>query len=191
MERTEMLRRLPDLLEYPGEGFHARCDTLAAELAGSAAEAAAVEFRAAVAELSLERLQEIYAATFDLNPACCLYAGYHLFGDSYKRGALMAKLNAEYRSHGYDPGNELPDHLAVLFRFLAGLDDAELRSELLVELVLPALDRIVTSFQGTSNIYARLTRAALLGLSPEGYTPRQELSRSLPVLDPAESLVRG
>jgi nitrate reductase delta subunit len=191
MERTEMLARLADMLDYPGDGFHSMCDTLSADLAGSAGGAAADEFRAAVAGLPLERLQEIYAATFDLNPACCLYAGYHLFGDSYKRGALMAKLNAEYCSRGYDPGNELPDHLTVLLRFLADLDDAGLRSELLEELVLPALDRIVKSFAGTSNIYARLAKAATLGLSPEGYAPRRELSRSLPVLEPDESLVRG
>ena len=191
MERAKLLERLAPLCEYPGGDFHARCDALGANLEGSAARAAADEFRVAVAELPLERLQEIYAATFDLNPACCLYAGYHLFGDSYKRGALMAKLNAEYRSRGYDPGNELPDHLAVLFRFLAGLDDADLRSELLEELVLPALDRIVKSFAGTRNIYARLAKAAFLGLSPEGYAPPRELSRSLPVLEPDEGLVRG
>lgn len=191
MERAELLERLAPLLEYPGEDFHARCDALGADLPGSTAKAAADEFRAAAAALPLERLQEIYAATFDLNPACCLYAGYHLFGDSYKRGALMAKLNAEYRSRAYDSGNELPDHLAVLFRFLAALDDPDLRSELLEELVLPALDRIVRAFEGTSNVYARLARAALLGLSPGGYAPPRELSRSLPVLEPDESLVRG
>jgi nitrate reductase delta subunit len=187
------LIHLAAVLQYPDERLGEHLDVLRAETAAERVEAAeALEaFRSQVTRLPLDRLREIYAATFDLNPACCLYAGYHLFGDSYKRGALMAKLNAEYRSHGFEPERELPDHLTILFRFLAGLDDPELRSALLEEVVLPAVERIVRSFQDTDNVYADLARAVLLALSPKGYTPPVRLSHSLPVLEPDGSLTRG
>jgi nitrate reductase delta subunit len=184
MERS-ILAQLAALLDYPDEGLQERLDALQTAVSGRCPEAAEAlrEFRAAVDGLSSDRLREIYASTFDLNPACCLYAGYHLFGDSYKRGALMAKLNAEYRERGFDPGNELPDHLDVLFRFLSDLDDSGLRSILLEELVLPALSRIVRSFEGTDNVYSALTRAALLALRPQGYEPPRRLMHALPVLE--------
>ncbi len=185
-----MFARLAAALEYPDEGLGEQLDALLAETAAERPEAAEVldGFRSAIAGLTLDRLREIYAATFDLNPACCLFAGYHLFGDSYKRGALMAGLNGEYRARGFDPGNELPDHLSVLLRFLAVLDDSELRSALLEELLLPALTRIVKSFEGTGNVYAALTRAVLLGLRPDGYATSRELTRALPVLGPEEGI---
>lgn len=191
MERS-ILAKLAALLDYPDEGLRERLDALRTAVSGRRPEVAEAlrEFRAAVGGLSLDRLREIYASTFDLNPACCLYAGYHLFGDSYKRGALMAKLNSEYRERGFDPGNELPDHLGVLFRFLSDLDDPGLRAILLEELALPALTRIVRSFEGTDNIYSALTRAALLALRPEGYKPPRQLTHALPVLE-QERITRG
>lgn len=184
MERS-ILARLAALLDYPDEGLRERLEALRATVDGTRPEAAeALEtFRRAVDGLAPDRLREIYAATFDLNPACCLYAGYHLFGDSYKRGALMAKLNAEYRERGFDPGSELPDHLSVLFRFLAGLEDPGFRAILLEELALPALSLIVRSFEETDNVYAALTRAALLALRPEGYEPPRQVTHALPVLE--------
>jgi len=141
------------------------------------------EFRAAVEPLRLERLQEIYAATFDVNPACCLYPGYHLFGESYKRGAFMAKLNGEYRERGFEPGNDLPDHLPTLLRFLATLDDSELRSWLVIQAIVPGLQTITAAFEGTENPYGSLVRAALLALRPVGYVaPEEAGARSLPIL---------
>lgn len=184
VERS-VIAQLAGLLDYPEEGFRERLESLRAAVDGTRPEAAEAlaEFERAVDALTLDRLREIYASTFDLNPACCLYAGYHLFGDSYKRGALMAKLNAEYRDRGFEPGNELPDHLGVLFRFLSELDDPGFRSILLEELALPALSLIVKAFDETDNVYAALTRAALLALRPEGYEPPRRVTHALPVVE--------
>ncbi len=89
--------------------------------AAGIAQAAALltEFCSFVEQASPARLEELYTGTFDLQAVCYPYVGYHLFGDSYKRGMFMAQLNAGYRERGFSAGNELPDHVAVILRFLA------------------------------------------------------------------------
>ncbi|HET6513805.1 MAG TPA: nitrate reductase molybdenum cofactor assembly chaperone [Thermodesulfovibrionales bacterium] len=73
-----------------------------------------------ISRSDLARIQEEYTVAFDLSPACAPYVGYHLFGDTHKKGEYMIKLKGIYREHGYyPPDSELPDHLSVLFDFLA------------------------------------------------------------------------
>jgi nitrate reductase assembly molybdenum cofactor insertion protein NarJ len=101
---------LAEVLEYPGDELTASCRSLIGELGEGRGEAqqAIEEFLTSTESLSTSRLQEVYAGTFDVNPACCLYAAYHLHGDSYKRGAFMAGLNREYRERGFESGNDRP-----------------------------------------------------------------------------------
>ncbi len=74
---------------------------------------------------------------------------------------------------------------------MAALDDSEFRPAVLDELVLPALDRIVKSFEGTGNVYTSLIRALWLVLNPAGDAPSRRLRHRLPVLEPDGSLSRG
>lgn len=177
---------LADALDYPRPGLAERCAQLDLELARVRPEAAEAfrPFLEAVRSRPFAELEELYAATFDVNPACCLYVGYHLFGESYKRGSFMAELTRWFRERGFDPGNELPDHLPVLLRFLAQPDDPERVSMLLEGAILPALAVISHRFDDTSNVYGTLVRAALLALEPTGYVPPHDASRALPVLGP-------
>ena len=75
------------------------------------------------------RLEEIYTGTFDVNPACYIYAGYLLFGEGFKRGKFMVRLKEKFREHGFPIGNELPDHIPLLFRFLAELEGDEILTQ--------------------------------------------------------------
>ncbi len=97
----------------------------------------------------LIKMEELYTATFDMQPVCYPYIGYQLFGESYKRGAFMARLNEAYQDLGYSAGHELPDHLSVVLRFL-GLDADERRSDfcrtLLAEGLIPALVKMLQAF---------------------------------------------
>lgn len=106
-------------------------------------------FNCAIGQLPLDRMQELYTTTFDMQPVCYPYVGYHLFGESYKRGAFMAQLNEAYHVIGYSAGQELPDHLAVILRFL-GLDSDNYSGEfcqtLLKEGVQPALEKMLKAF---------------------------------------------
>ncbi|MFN8628738.1 MAG: nitrate reductase molybdenum cofactor assembly chaperone [Candidatus Binatia bacterium] len=101
------------------------------------------EFRRSVASLPLGRLQEIYTATFDLQPRCSPYVGYHLFGESYKRSVFLVGLQERYRQHGVCPDGELADHLSAVLRFLAACSDAAPAEELIAEALLPALDKML------------------------------------------------
>jgi nitrate reductase delta subunit len=187
------LSLLAEVLEYPGDELTASCRSLIGEFGEGRGEAkqAIEEFLASIEPLSTSRLQEVYAGTFDVNPACCLYAAYHLHGDSYKRGAFMAGLNREYRERGFEPGNDLPDHLPVVFRFLAQLEDPELASGLLVHAILPALAHIVRAFEVTDNVYAKLLQAVLHALKPDGYVTPESVARELPLLDRDATQLRG
>ena len=54
-------------------------------------------FQIFIQETPIGKLEEIYTATFDINPACHIFAGHILFGESFKRGSFMAALEEEYQ----------------------------------------------------------------------------------------------
>lgn len=141
----DLYRLFADLLEYPREGLGGSARECATLLAPRHPEAAArVGELAAFAELAPRgRLEEAYTETFDLNAACHPYVGYHLFGESYKRSALLVGLRQRYRACGVEIGNELPDHVVMVLRFLSAQDDADLARELIGDALLPALERMV------------------------------------------------
>ena len=128
---------------------------------------------------SLEKMRELYTITFDMQPVCYPYVGYHLFGESYKRGAFMAQLNEAYHAFGYSAEQELPDHLAVILRFL-GLASTNRSGEfcqtLLNSGLMPALEKMLKVFNNDSeNPYAGLLSALQLFLVP---TPEKELTHA-------------
>ena len=145
-----------ELLDYPQPGLieaARECEALISLLCSSPVlgegqdESAAVllrEFRTFVEATPLGRLEEIYSGTFDLDAAYHPYVGYHLFGESYKRSVFLLELKERYRAKGFDvPENELPDHLALLLRFLAITDDVTMAGEIIHEGLLPAMERMM------------------------------------------------
>lgn len=161
-----------DLLSYPTVDLPAQAETCLAQLRTSHPEAtvALEKFSAALAERSLAQNEEFYTVTFDMQPVCYPYAGYHLFGESYKRGAFMAQLNEAYHAFGYSAGDELPDHVPAILRFL-GLDAANRQGDfcqaLLNEGLVPALGKMRQAFDEQSkNPYASLLMALQVFLTP-------------------------
>jgi nitrate reductase delta subunit len=126
----------------------------------------------------LGRLEEIYTGTFDVNPACYIFAGYMLFGESFKRGKFLVRLQEEYRNRGFSAGNELADHTAVLFRFLGTLSDNDadqlLTQQLVRDCLGPVFKIMIDSFKPVDpekdnlpkqvNPYSQLLRAILIVL---------------------------
>ncbi len=123
------------------------------------------------------RLEEIYTVTFDLNPVCYPYPGFHLFGESYKRGEFLAKLRQKYRDRGFvEEGNELADRLSVMLRFLATLEPEEtLARELIEDCLIPALHKMNAGFK-EGNPYASIFQALLSVLEPTSQTARAPCS---------------
>lgn len=134
-----------DMLEYPQSDLLKVVQECESEVATINPEAVAmlVEFREFVERTPLNRLQEIYSSTFDLNATSCLYAGYHLFGESYERSVFLLGLKERYNSYGFALKNELPDHLSVLLRFIAMCDKTDVRDEIINEALLPVLSLMI------------------------------------------------
>ncbi len=187
------LAALATLLDYPDPDFDAKLARAlenftdgAEDLPGSAAgtgraggrpvagsEAKALgRFVQSMRELPPGGREELFAATFEVNPACVANLGIHLFGEeNLKRGEFMAALNARYRQAEFSAGSELPDHLAVLLRFAAGTDEAE-RHDLAAFCLLGPLNKMIAGL-AEENPYRALLEAArevLRGAYP-GMTP--------------------
>ena len=157
-----------DLLEYPTPALSQQARACAHWIAEMAPEAAVRidQFLTSVEALSIPRLEEIYTRTFDMQPVCYPYVGYHLFGESYKRSAFMAQLNEGYRKYGFTPGTELPDHVAVILRFLgsrAAGRNSDFGRTLIDEGLVPTLEKIAKDLSAqTGNPYSLLISALLI-----------------------------
>jgi nitrate reductase delta subunit len=107
-------------------------------------------------------MQELYSTTFDLDPACAPYVGHHLCGDSPRRGTFMARLADVYRQDGFAGAGaqgELPDHVAVVLRYLAAVPTGAERQALLEDGLVPALDRMLSAPLDDDNPYRSLLAA--------------------------------
>lgn len=143
---------LSRMFDYPVEKAELRTahGVVGSFLAQHRPECSLGSFADFVAGSSLAALQEEYVATFDFNPATAPYLGHHLFGDNQKKGEYLIGLKQEYRRHGFVPtGNELPDHLAIVFAFLAHpacQADGLVRRTFIAGSVLPGLERLADTF---------------------------------------------
>lgn len=175
---------LSELLRYPGAP--GRDVALEAERAlslagprGAGAEALA-RFAAASARTAIPDLEELYTATFDLEPACAPYVGHQILGDGPERGPFLAKLAELHGREGFRPTEELGDHVAEVLAFLAMGRACATRDDLLRDGLLPALDRMIAGLEDPRNPYRDLLVAALELLRPAAVAAapaRLEVSR--------------
>ncbi len=182
MDQTLRLYSLyADLLEYPALGLSQsanQCGSLLAEYNPTAAEVFS-GFFSWLSQEKPERVEEIYTSAFDLQGMCCPYVGHHLFGDNYKRSQFMAQLNQGYHARGYSCGCELPDHVAVILRFLARGTADEFSLALLEEGLFPAAQSMIKSFDAAGNHpFGQLLRSLSLLLQAEQPAGRASLAGS-------------
>jgi nitrate reductase delta subunit len=157
----ELFRHFAVLLGYPhgNLGGAARaCHDLLADYSRSAA-AELERFCAFLATAPAARVEEVYTATFDLQPVCYPYVGFQLFGESKERILFLVKLQDCYRTHGYVSGGELPDHLSEVLQFLATVTDATAREVLVADGLVPALTKMVDGLDGAPQPYGDVLRA--------------------------------
>jgi nitrate reductase delta subunit len=168
-----------ELLDYPTTGLSRQARDCAGLVASTCPSAATFleEFCDVVLDMPLSRLEEIYTRTFDLKCLCYPYVGYHLVGESYRRGAFLARLGEGYRARGFAASRELPDHISVVLRFLAlqpevwyaGPGDEAFDAVLLREGLVPALAKMAACFEEeSSNPYALIVRALSMLVSGDG-----------------------
>jgi nitrate reductase delta subunit len=132
-----------DLLEYPNEHTAAKSAALADRLQLHSAiwQDLLEAFALHVSLTPQGELEETYTRIFDMNPSATLEIGWHLFGETYKRGSFLANLREANRTHGVDEGNSLPDFLPTLLRLAPKLERASAQG-LVADCMLPALAKI-------------------------------------------------
>src|SRR6185295_13824464 len=126
---NHLYETLASALEYPGEDWNTRLDRCRQWLTIQEPEVAIqlISFRRKVQKLAIEELKELYSQTFVLNPLCSLDIGYHLFGDNDNRVRLLTRLEDEERRHA-----------------------------LIIELLIPALGKMLDALNQANNPYQDL-----------------------------------
>ena len=160
MSRAHRYEHFAKLLNYPDDDYFAT-----AQLSGEDAKEFCVEAEQYLREFHLriggrttEQLQELFVQTFDLNPACVLEIGWHLYGDNYDRGAFLVKTREQLRCHGVAESGELPDHLTHVLALLARMEPVE-ASAFAAQSVIPALDKMLAGIAGKESPYEFLFKA--------------------------------
>ncbi len=151
---------LAELVGYPEEGFRDVLGRLAESPAGLPGEAAAAlrRFRERCRDRTLEELQELYTQSFDLNPACSMEVGWHLFGENYARGEFLVEMRRILRENGLEETAELPDHLIHVLPALARMAP-EAAERLAATRVAPAIEKILDGMKGRDCLYEDLVKA--------------------------------
>lgn len=164
------------LLAYPDRSTRVAAEACSALLRDVHQEAFEVfgSFLSFLNDHPLERIEEIYTATFDLQPTCHPYVGYQLCGENQKRALFLMKLQQLYRQHDFSVGTELPDHIGTLLHFVAGVDDPQCCDELIQDGILPALDKMLVQAESTANPYIQLLHVVRLAL------PQQDSVANVP-----------
>lgn len=159
--------RIAELLTYPDAK---RPLAGVAEEARALAPAPASELLSAYIEdiraLSTEDLQERFVGTFELNPACSLEVGWHLYGENYERGEFLVKMRQEMRRLGIEESAELPDHLTHALRVLDKLAPEE-GAIFAAEYLYPALKKMRPGLEGKDNPYEKVLGALDLVLAAD------------------------
>lgn len=112
------------------------------------------------------RLEETFTATFELQPLCHPYVAWQLCGESQQRTLLLMKLNELYRQHDFPAGNELPDHLSEILRFIGTSGDIQCHAELVVDALIPTLNKMIGAIEKEDHPYRSLLVALHSWLYP-------------------------
>lgn len=152
---------LSELLEYPRPSL-VRLLENARSLLGEKCPAAEVEvstFEEATKGWTREHLEEAYTRAFDCAPVAAPYLSVYLFGaESFKRAELMSGFMGAYSKVGYNPGSELPDHIATVLRF-SGHCDPEGWEEIVRWCLRGPVEKMTMLLAQTGNPYAHLLHA--------------------------------
>jgi len=103
-------------------------------------------FTDTIINLSLSALEELFTRSFDVQAITTIDLGYVLFGEDYKRGALLVNLNREHKEAGNDCQNELSDHLPNILSLLPKMQNKILRAEMVEKILAPSLEKIICEF---------------------------------------------
>jgi nitrate reductase assembly molybdenum cofactor insertion protein NarJ len=175
--------RLAGLFTYPGRDYHARVNASVAALtrAHPAAAERLERFRAGVAGLRVEQLQEMFIQSFDLNPDGALEIGWHLFGEQYERGEYLVRMRRLLRRFELPESVELPDHLSHALAVLGRMEKDE-ADDFAAACLFPALARMLAGAKAGGGIFVDLLEAAAEVVAAHHPRPEDDAEPALPRL---------
>jgi nitrate reductase molybdenum cofactor assembly chaperone NarJ/NarW len=162
-DQTHIYDLLAHLLSYPGREYPLAvrtCQQLLTRISHDDSQPLN-RFAARVASAPLEDLEELFTRTFDLNPVCCLEAGWQLYGEDYNRGNFLVQMRQQIRKHGLTETQELPDHLSNVLPLLARMNPEE-SAALCASHILPAVKKMQEGLAGKDNPYEEVLAAVRL-----------------------------
>ncbi len=160
-QHQAVCRQFSTLLSYPEQSVVAQAVACSAQLQEINAEASAAmaSFTSFLEANDINRIEEAFTGTFDLQSLCHPYVGYQLCGESQQRTMFMIKLQELYKQYGFVAGNELPDHLTEVLRFIGSISDQACRQEIILDGLLPALEKITLGIESEGHPYVALLNA--------------------------------
>ena len=160
-QHQEICCQFSTLLSYPQQGVVAQAVACSAQMKAinPAASMSLDKFTDFLAANDISRIEEAFTGTFDLQSLCHPYVGYQLCGESQQRTMFMIKLKELYTQYEFVSGNELPDHLCEVLRFIGSINDQECRQELIQDGLLPALEKISRGIESEGHPYMALLTA--------------------------------
>ncbi len=159
--KRQLCEQIGTFLEYPANDFREILLISAGqiELVSRQASIYLQDFFSRMKRMDLAMWQEYYVQTFDMMPQCSLYISVHLFGEeSFKRAELMAGLKSVYEGRGAAASTELPDHLAVVLKQNAFLNDEEW-SEFVTMCLLPVIPIMIKKLEKNANPYSLILKS--------------------------------
>jgi nitrate reductase delta subunit len=183
MKSVNEFNLLAALLRYPEDGYTDAAELCSEALSKNDREAAMLmgQFLAQTRDFSVEELQELYTATFDLDPKCALEVGWHLFGENYERGEFLVKMRGELRRLGIGESTELPDHITHALEAIGRMEPDE-AGEFATACLFPALDKMYAGLQGRSNPFEHVLLAVARVLERRYPRPDPEAVAAGPAL---------
>ncbi|MBX2990080.1 MAG: molecular chaperone TorD family protein [Bacteroidetes bacterium] len=165
---AQALDGLATILSYPGEDYKSR---VAESLQFIAAHSDAEEmvgrlyaFSKAIEGLNKGEMEELYTRTFDINPVSSLEVGWHLYGETYERGAFLVQMRNVLRRCGVEESTELPDHLTSVLHAVGRMERSE-AEEFIPSRVLKAMAKMLEGFAGQENPYEHVLVSVQLMLT--------------------------
>ncbi len=154
MANQKTLRALSRLLSYPDEQTVESAELLYIILQGEVPDAAQEisQFGNYVECHDSWEVEEAFTGTFDVNPACALEVGWHLFGEEYARGMFLVRMREELRKYGLPESTELPDHITHALAVIAAMPDDE-AERFVRACVLPAVQKMREALDGKESPY--------------------------------------
>ena len=154
MAIQKTLRAFGQLLSYPDQYTAEAAELLYIILMSDVPDAARdiSAFGAFVEQHDLWEVEEAFTQTFDVNPACALDIGWHLFGEEYARGMFLVRMREELRKHNLTETAELPDHITHVLAVIGEMSDDD-AGRFVRACMLPAMLKMRSALAETDSPY--------------------------------------